>query len=236
LIASWQLARAREITRRDLALLRRNVRGHHGTMKRVTSSTAMSFFVGMLEQESKEPLMQQIPREVVWIVSLILIEAALIDGRALRVPNWLTYHFLLAGLAFAFGFGGSDRLWWSAAGALVGLMTLLPLYAIGGMGAGDVKLMAGLGAWIGPWLVFQTFVASAVVGAGIALVMMVCSGELGKHLVMTQVIGHEIMSIRNPSLLAERAGERKPRMLLLPYGIPIAIGSIALFAWAGLLR
>lgn len=179
--------------------------------------------------------MAQIPREIAWVVSLILIEAAVIDGRSLKVPNWLTYHFLLAGLALAFVAGGSAKLLWSMEGALVGLATLLPLYAIGGMGAGDVKLMAGLGAWIGPWLAFEAFVASAVVGSGIALVMMAYSGELGKHLVMTQLIGREVLTLRNPCVLAARAAERKPSMMLLPYGIPIAIGSIAVFAWSGFL-
>jgi len=178
---------------------------------------------------------EHIPREVAWVVSLILIEAAVIDGRSLRVPNWLTCHFLLAGLALAVGTGGSDKLWWSTAGALVGLMTLLPLYAIGGMGAGDVKLMAGLGAWIGPWLALQAFISSALVGGGIALAMMAYSGELWKHLLMTQQIGREILVIRNPNVLAGKAAERKPGMMLLPYGIPIAIGSIALFAWGGFL-
>jgi prepilin peptidase CpaA len=178
---------------------------------------------------------EHIPREVAWVVSLILIEAAVIDGRSFRVPNWLTCHFLLAGLAFAGVTGGSDRLWWSTSGALVGLITLLPLYAIGGMGAGDVKLMAGLGAWIGPWLTLEAFVVSALAGGVIALAMMAHSGELGRHLIMTQQIGREILVIRNPNVLAEKAAERKPAMMLLPYGIPIAIGSLALFAWKGFL-
>jgi len=178
---------------------------------------------------------EHIPREVAWVVSLILVEAAVIDGRSLRVPNWLTCHFLLAGLALSFLTGGSEKLLWSTAGALVGLMTLLPLYAIGGMGAGDVKLMAGLGAWIGPWLALSAFVASALVGGVIALAMMACSGELVKHLLMTQEIGREVLVIRNPHVLAEKAAERKPGMMLLPYGIPIAIGSIMLFAVRGYL-
>lgn len=46
--------------------------------------------------------MEPLPREVVWLVSAVLIEAAIIDGRSLRVPNWLTYHFLAGGLIFAF--------------------------------------------------------------------------------------------------------------------------------------
>ena len=74
--------------------------------------------------------MGQIPKEVVWLVSFILIEAAIIDGRSLRVPNWLIVPFLVAaGLAFACWRGGSDLLLTSILGAAVGLMTLLPLGA-----------------------------------------------------------------------------------------------------------
>ena len=94
--------------------------------------------------------MSEMPAAVIWFVSAVLIEAAVIDGLQLRVPNWLTIHFFLGGLVFAGWTGGRDALLWSLAGSGIGLATLLPLYAIGGMGAGDVKLMAGLGAWVGP--------------------------------------------------------------------------------------
>ena len=180
--------------------------------------------------------MEQIPREVAWLVSFILIEAAVIDGRSLRVPNWLTYHFVAGGLIFAFWKGGSALLLTSMLGAAVGLMTLLPLYSIGGMGAGDVKLMAGVGAWIGPWLTLWAFLSSAIAGALIAAGMIVYSGELYRHLAMMHTIGHEVLTIRNPVLLSERAARRKPTMTLLPYAIPIAVGSIACFAWTGLLN
>ena len=63
--------------------------------------------------------------------------------------------------------------------------------------------------------------------------MIVASGNVIRHWVMLQTIVYEILSIRNPTVLAERAGERKKNMLLLPYGIPIAIGSIAYFGWMG---
>ena len=177
--------------------------------------------------------MEHIPREVAWLVSIVLIEAAVIDGRQLRVPNWLTYHFLIAGLAFAYWKGGSGLLLWSLAGALVGLVSLLPVYSIGGMGAGDVKLMAGLGAWIGPWFTFWAFVSSTLTGSLLALAMMLYSGELYEHLALTHIIGREVLTVRNPVALSERAAQRKPTMLLLPYAIPIALGSIAYFAWSG---
>lgn len=178
--------------------------------------------------------MTSVSPAVIWLVSAVLVEAAVIDGRQLRVPNWLTFHFLAGGLIYACWTHGSAGLLWSLCGAGVGLASLLPLYAIGGMGAGDVKLMAGLGAWIGAKLTLGAFVASAIVGGLFGLVMIAASGDWIRHLAMFHTIGHEIISIRNPVELSERAGQRKPSMLLLPYGIPIAVGSIAFFGLAGL--
>src|ERR1700678_2253171 len=156
--------------------------------------------------------MEQVPREVTWLVSLILVEAALIDGRSLRVPNWLTFHFLAGGLIFAFYNGGGALLLTSILGAAVGFMTLLPLYSIGGMGAGDVKLMAGIGAWLGPWLTLWAVAWSAVAGALIAAGMIAWSGEFYRHAALLHEIGHEVLTIRNPLVLSQRARERKPTM------------------------
>lgn len=180
--------------------------------------------------------MTEFPREVAYLVSLVLVEAAVIDGRSLRVPNWLTFHFAIGGWAFAFWTGGGPHLAWSLAGAAVGLATLMPLYAIGGMGAGDVKLMAGVGAWIGPVCTGWAFLATALVGGLMGLVMMAASGELFRHLVLTREIGREVLVVRDPVALSQRAAERKPTMMLLPYGIPIAFGTIGYLAWAGYLR
>jgi prepilin peptidase CpaA len=179
--------------------------------------------------------MVQVPAEVAWLVSAVLVEAAVIDGRQLRVPNWLTFHFVLGGLVFAAWSAGREGLLWSLGGAGVGLVSLLPLYAIGGMGAGDVKLMAGIGAWMGPLLTFYAFVASAMVGGVMALAMIIYSGDYIRHWVTFQLIGNEILTIRDPSQLSDRAAKRKPNMTLLPYGIPIAVGSIAFFLWSGLM-
>ena len=49
------------------------------------------------------------------------------------------------------------------------------------------------------------------------------------------MILNEIFTVKDPDQLAAIATERKPRMMLLPYGIPIAIGTIAYFAWNGML-
>lgn len=179
--------------------------------------------------------MPQVPQEVIWLVTVVLIEAAVIDGLKLRVPNWLTAHFVAGGLAYWAWQAGSGGFLGSLEGAALGLALLLPLYAIGGMGAGDVKLLAGVGAWVGPALVLQSFVATAIVGGLMALVMVVRSGRLARHVAMFQVIGNEILAVRSPTKLSQLAAERKPSMLLLPYGIPMAVGTILWFAWSGLL-
>ena len=180
--------------------------------------------------------MGQLPLGVVWLVSVILVEAAIIDGRQLRVPNWLTFHFVVGGLAYACWTGGREAFLWSLAGTGVGLITLLPLYAIGGMGAGGRQADGGYGRLDGARDHSRRLcVLCACVGGLIGMVMIIASGDWIRHWVMCQTIGHEIVSIRNPSRLAELAGERKKTMMLLPYAIPIAVGSILYFGWTGML-
>ena len=168
-----------------------------------------------------------------WQVKLVgatLIVAAYIDGKQLRVPNWITFPMVLSGLAYNLATSGWDGLGAALVGMCVGLACLLPLYSVGGMGAGDVKLMAGVGAWIGPACTFWAFLATALVGGAMGLAMMVASGELARHLALTRAIGREVLTVRDPSALSELAVRRKPTMMLLPYGIPIAVGTIS-YLW-----
>lgn len=171
----------------------------------------------------------------IWLVTITLIVAAVIDGYQLKVPNWITFPMILSGWAYSTYAGGWEGLGFSLLGTVIGLGLLLPAYAIGGMGAGDVKLLAGVGAWVGGEATFYAFCVSAVVGAFIAVGMVVWQRAWTKHRAQFMLIFTEIMTIRNPERLAEIAAERKPRMLLLPYGIPIAIGTIGYFAWEGML-
>jgi prepilin peptidase CpaA len=180
--------------------------------------------------------MSGVPQWSVWLVTAVLVEAAIIDGLKLKVPNWLTFHFAAGGLAVAAVRGGGPALLWSVEGLLLGLALLLPLYAIGGMGSGDVKLLAGVGAWMGPELLAWAFVVSVLVGGLMGVVLIARTGGLARHLVMFKTIIHEIVTVRDPVRLSELAAARKPTMTLLPYGIPIAVGSIAYFAWMGILR
>src|SRR6188508_1412272 len=109
----------------------------------------------------------------VWLVTVVLIVAAVIDGFELKVPNWVTFPFILSGWAYSTVAFGWEGLGWSLLGTVVGLALLMPLYAIGGMGAGDVKLLAGVGAWVWGTVTLYAFVVSAVVGGIIAILMVV---------------------------------------------------------------
>lgn len=172
---------------------------------------------------------------LIWMVSVVLVVAAVIDGWKLKVPNWITFPMILSGWAYSAWAFGWPGLMWSVVGTAVGLALLLPAYAIGGMGAGDVKLMAGIGAWVWPAVTFYAFCVSAIVGGVIAVAMVLFRGAWAKHRQQFGVILNEIAVIRDPDKLAAIAAERKSSMMLLPYGIPIALGTIAYFAWSGML-
>lgn len=169
------------------------------------------------------------------LVCALLIVAAYIDGKQLRVPNWLTFPMVFSGLLFSGWMGGWSGLGDGFLGMLVGLACLLPLYAVGGMGAGDVKLMAGVGAWLGVKTTFYAFCVSTVVGAMMAVAMVLYRKSFRKHYANFLMIFMEWMQVRNPRELSEIAARRKSSMLLLPYGIPICIGSIGYFAWMGMI-
>ncbi len=84
----------------------------------------------------------------IWTVSIVLVVAAVIDGWKLKVPNWITFPMILTGWIYSFASGGWSGLGWSLLATFFGLALLYGIYMVGGMGAGDVKLLAGIGAWV----------------------------------------------------------------------------------------
>ena len=170
----------------------------------------------------------------VCLFSVVLIAAAVIDGWKLKVPNWLTFPLVISGWIYSGIFFGWDGLGYSLLGTVVGLGLLLPAYAIGGMGAGDVKMLAGIGAWIWGTNTFYAFCISAIVGGVIAVVMVLLQKKWQHHRDQFRTILTEIAVIRDPNELSAIAADRKSTMMLLPYGIPITIGTIGYFIWIGM--
>src|SRR4029077_10690388 len=125
-----------------------------------------------------------------------------IDGFELKVPNWVTFPFILSGWIYSTIAFGWEGLGWSLVGTVIGLALLLPAYAIGGMGAGDVKLLAGVGAWVYGTHTVYAFAVSAIVGALLAVAMVLARRGWQKHYAQFQVILNEILVIRNPEQLS----------------------------------
>jgi len=171
----------------------------------------------------------------VWLIAVVLVVAAVIDGWRLKVPNWLTFPLAISGWIFSAAYFGWPGLGWSLLGTAIGLCLLMPAYAIGGMGAGDVKLLAGVGAWIWGTNTFLAFCLSAIFGGVIAVGMVLYRRKWRHHKGQFLAILTEILVVRDPNQLSALAAERKSSMLLLPYGIPIALGTITYFIWTGML-
>jgi prepilin peptidase CpaA len=94
------------------------------------------------------------------------------DLRSGRIPNVLTFGSAAAAL-LVHGAGGSNGLLFSVSGLVVGLLLFLPWYVMGGMGGGDVKLLAAFGAWLGPTQVFWACLFAMLAGGALALAVMI---------------------------------------------------------------
>ena len=154
----------------------------------------------------------------------LLVAAAVIDYRTYRIPNWLTVGGTCVALALAVALPGQPAFLWALAGLASGFAIMLPLYALKVMGAGDVKLMAMAGAFLGlPDAVLYTFIAG-----GVAALVVAISHRAGKR--MAENVRDMVQSMAFATLAGQAPG---PAMAgtasigRLPYGICICIGTVA---------
>jgi len=152
-------------------------------------------------------------------LALGLATAVVTDVRTRRIPNWLTGAMAGAGFGLAFG-GGSVTPWQAALGMLVGLALMLPGHVIGATGAGDVKLMAAVGVFLGPGLVFRAFLYSALAGGVLALVVAARRGLLTDTMVGTTQL------VTSPSVATRDAIVAPGRRNRFAYGPAIAAGTL----------
>lgn len=100
------------------------------------------------------------------------------DLRARRIDNWITASGAAIAVGLHLALHGAAGAVLSLAGLLTGLIVLLPFYALGGMAAGDVKLMAAAGAFLGPANAVWAAGFSLLAGAVMALAVMAAAGGL----------------------------------------------------------
>lgn len=102
-----------------------------------------------------------------------IISAGVTDVRSSRVPNGITFSLALVGLGFHTISDSGNGILFSLEGLGLGLVLLLGFYVYGGMGAGDVKLLAAIGAVVGPLNIFVGFLFASLLGGLYAVAMMV---------------------------------------------------------------
>ena len=157
-------------------------------------------------------------------VGTLLALACLSDLRTRRIPNVLTFSAAGAGLLFHLVSGGLSAAGWSVAGWFVGALLFLPMFALRGMGAGDVKLMAAVGAWLGPLQVVIAALATSISGGVIAVVVALFYGYLRQALSNLYLLFmHWRMAGVRPLEQVTLRGTTGPR---LAYALPIAIGTM----------
>jgi prepilin peptidase CpaA len=161
------------------------------------------------------------------VLSMVALATAT-DIASRRIPNLLV--LAGCGLASVLQFSATDGFPWEMPlGMLTGFLMFLPLYMLRGMAAGDVKLMAMVGAFTGPELAFRICCLSCVFGGVMGLLIAAGKGRLRTAL-------NNTMSMVTPALL------RVPGMPLqhlapgasvggMPYGVAIALGTVSLLFW-----
>ena len=158
------------------------------------------------------------------IVSAICAVAAVLDTWKFRVPNRLTLSLLGTGLLFHCVTGGASGLVASFSGAAFGFSFLIGIYAAGGMGAGDVKLGAAVGAWLGTSMTFQVLIAASLAGGAYALVLIV--GLRVARLWGFPPTRSEAVAPDEPATSGVASALRRPdrRLRVVPFGAMIAVG------------
>jgi len=164
-----------------------------------------------------------------WPTVLVLAVSTFTDLRSRRIPNWLSLPFLAAGLAVSVvpkswhGIGFVSSL----EGMGLGLLLFGTLAFMGGMGMGDVKLCAAIGAWVGPKQLFVALVLTGIVGGVMAVVWAISGGFLG-----------ELFSGTSDLLFRWKKREKgvepehtlaNPLARKMPYAPAIAIGTLISF-------
>jgi prepilin peptidase CpaA len=159
------------------------------------------------------------------VIALVVSGAACItDLRSRRIPNVLTFGSAAAAVIFHVAANGTPGLFHALLGWVVGAAVFFVPFALGGMGAGDIKLLAALGAWLGPTAALWLAVYTGVAGAVMAIVVALAYGYLGQALKNIRLLlTHWRVVGIGPVDEITLAGSKGPK---LAYAVPILSGTI----------
>src|SRR6266404_4047696 len=166
---------------------------------------------------------QLLPVPIVIALITFVVACCAVDVRIRRIPNAISAPAILAGLLLNTWYFGMNGLLASTGGVVVMGAVLIAPFALGGIGAGDVKMMAAVGAFLGPRL--------AALGLGIG--MGVGGVIMGVHLLRVGRFTEKIRALQamissavlTRSTLPLRIAADDPGAISLPYSVPLAVGT-----------
>jgi prepilin peptidase CpaA len=163
------------------------------------------------------------------VFTLLLAYACVSDLRTRRIPNALVVLIAVCGVAFSIVISpvvsGMVR---SGGGLLTGLVIWLPFWLLGWLGAGDVKLFAAAGSWLGAWGAVQAAAIAALVGAVLTIGWLLLERGWRSAARTFWIATVYPRILQGPSKI-----ERNPKRLV-PYGLALAIGLVAV-GWSPVL-
>lgn len=169
--------------------------------------------------------MQPIPNSLQALLLMLVLAAAIFDFLYRRIPNWLVLSGFIAGVFLRVTTGGWTGLGEAAAGFGFAFAVYLIFYALRAMGAGDVKLMAAVGAISGPVNWFSIFILTSIIGGVLALLLLLVRGGLDRALKNVFIIVRELAQGRAPHRLEPALDVGSRSAVTLPHGITIALGT-----------
>jgi prepilin peptidase CpaA len=173
-----------------------------------------------------------VPIATILVAALI---AGVTDVWKFKVYNLLTFPLVLGGLLYHLVHGGAPALAGSFLGTLVAFALMIVLYAMGGMGAGDVKFVAAIGAWLGLPLTLYVMAAGCIASGLYAMVLLVTAPSLKEVLLNIQVLWIRLVCLGRHITTEDRVeaevrrSDRRRR--LIPFSAMMGVGLIATLIW-----
>jgi len=158
------------------------------------------------------------------VYTTLLLLACVTDVRSRRIPNWLVA--LLAGSGFAFSMALES--WWPGLarafmGLVVGFSIWIVFHVAGGLGAGDVKLFAAAGAWLGPGGAWRAALVAAFIGGVLSVGALVWQRRTREGF---ERVAMSLSMFSLAPLGQVEPGKTKTRKAYLPYGVALACGAL----------